>query len=378
MNQADRVTSEPPPDDRADVLRLALVPGIGPRLRQALLAQFGSPAAVLKAAPSQLREVPGIGPKLSSEIARAADTIDAEEELDYCRQQGIEVLVEGDAGYPPPLRNLPDPPGVLFLRGPWLPRDQLAVAIVGSRHATRYGLDQAERLAASLARAGMTIVSGLARGIDAAAHRGCLAAGGRTVAVLAGGLTEIYPPEHAELAQQVAAQGVLLSETPPRMQPQSGMFPQRNRLISGLSLGVLVVEAAQRSGALITVRHAVEQNRDVFAVPGRIDNRMARGCHQLIRDGATLVESADDLLQQLGHLVEAAQWDDGRQIQHPAELSLTEVERRVLDQVGADATPLERVIEQVGLPTSQVLAAVSALEVRRLIRRSAGGQVCRV
>ncbi len=252
----------------AAALRLSLTPGVGPRLRKALLGHFETPEAVLAAAPSELRRVPGIGAKLSQAIARANETVDVHAELDLCRQHGIELLVDVHAPYPRPLREIDDPPGLLFMKGSLLPQDEMAVAIVGSRHATQYGLAQAERLAGSLARAGLTIVSGLARGIDAAAHRGALAAGGRTIAVLGSGVLNIYPPEHQGLAEQVAARGAVLSESAPRAEPLAGVFPQRNRIISGMSLGVIVVEAALASGALITARHAMEQNREVFAVPG--------------------------------------------------------------------------------------------------------------
>lgn len=377
MTSFDPALERAPSPELEAALRLSLVRGIGPRLRQVLLARFGSAEGVFRAAPSELREVPGIGPKLGTELA-GAGAIDVAGELEVCRRDGIRLLVEGGAEYPRPLATLPDPPGVLFVRGTILPADALAVAIVGSRHATRYGLEQAERLAGSLARAGLTIVSGLARGIDAAAHRGALSAGGRTIAVLGGGLAEIYPPEHAGLADEVAARGALVSEQPPRMEPFSGMFPQRNRLISGLSLGVVVVEAALRSGALITARHAAEQGREVFALPGRVDNRLARGCHQLLREGATLLESADDVLAGLGHLVEATKLPDGRSVHHPAELSLTDVERQVLDRVPVDGVGIDRLIEEVGLPAHQVLAAASALEIRRLIRRLSGQQLVRL
>ena len=183
--------------------------------------------------------------------------------------------------YPRLLNEIDDPPGILFSLGDIQSSDALAMAIVGTRHATHYGLRQAERLATGLARSGLTIVSGLARGIDAAAHRGALSAGGRTLAVLGSGILNLYPPEHAELAGQIARQGALISEAPPRRAPFSGAFPQRNRLISGLSLGVIVVEAAERSGALISARHGMEQNREVFAIPGRIDSRASAGCHAL-------------------------------------------------------------------------------------------------
>jgi DNA processing protein len=244
-------------DHIAAAMRLSLVPGVGPRLRKALIEQFETPQAVLAAAPSELRRVPGIGPKLCQAIARANETIDVATEQALCREQAIEILVEGEPPYPRPLREIEDPPGLLFMKGKLLPQDEMAVAIVGSRHATQYGLAQAERLAGSLARAGRTIISGLARGIDGAAHRGALAAGGRTIAVLGSGVLNIYPPEHKALAEEVAARGALLSESPPRAEPLAGMFPQRNRIISGMSLGVIVVEAALASGALITARHAM-------------------------------------------------------------------------------------------------------------------------
>ena len=253
----------------------------------------------------------------------------------------------------------------------------MAVAIVGTRHATRYGLAQAERLAASLARTGFTVVSGLARGIDAAAHRGAIAAGGRTIAVLASGLLEIYPPEHDKLADEVAANGYLLSESPPRMMPLSGAFPQRNRIISGLTLGTIVVEAADRSGALITARHAYEQGREVFAVPGPIDSRMSRGCHALIKDGAKLVESIDDVLAELGPLAENIQRDDGTRSHAPGRAVLNEIEQQVLAAIETSPTSIDAVAITCGLPIHRVLSTISVLEMRRLVRRVSGTQVVR-
>lgn len=359
-------------------LRLSLVPGVGPRLRKALLEHFSSPQAVLAAPPSELRRISGIGSKLSQVIARANETIDAQQEIEHCRRHGIEIVLETHAPYPRPLREIHDPPGLLFLKGQLLPQDEMAVAIVGSRHATQYGLAQAERLAGSLARAGLTIVSGLARGIDGAAHRGAIQAGGRTIAVLGSGLSNIYPPEHKGLAEEVIAHGALVSECPPRATPVAGVFPQRNRIISGLSLGVIVVEAALSSGALITARHAMEQGREVFAVPGRIDSRMSRGCHRLIRDGAKLVETADDVLEELSPLVAPTAKADGQTIHHPAELLLNEVEQQVLAAIQPHATSVDEVVVASGLATPQVLATLSVLEMRRLIRRLGGNSVLRL
>lgn len=366
-----------PANDVVDSLRLWLVPGIGPRLFQSLIERFGSARAVLQAAPSELGEVPGIGAKLTRAICQAPSEADVAAELDRCRQQEVEVVSRTSDGYPALLREIHDPPAILFQRGQWEPRDALAIAIVGSRHATHYGLDQAKRLAASLARAGLTIVSGLARGIDGAAHRAALEAGGRTIAVLGSGLGCIYPPEHASLADEVAAQGVLLTESPLAAQPMSGAFPQRNRLISGLSLGVIVVEASTHSGALITARHAGEQGREVFAVPGPVDSRMSRGCHRLLRDGAKLVETADDVLEELGPLAVAAPQAGGEPIRHPAELLLNELERQVLDAVSTQPTSIDAVVSTSGLPAAQVLSTLSVLEMRRLVRRLGGSRVAR-
>ena len=376
MCESDRTAAELP-EDLVDTLRLAMISGVGPRIRQALLERFGSARAVLAAAPDELREVQGVGPKLAQNIADD-DKIDVEQEIAVCREHGIRILTQSGDEYPRVLREIHDPPGVLFVKGCLAAEDALAIGIVGTRHGTQYGLRQAERLAGSLARAGLTVVSGLARGIDAAAHRGALAAGGRTLAVLASGVLNIYPPEHDKLAAEVIAQGALLSESPAYAQPMSGAFPQRNRLISGLSLGVIVVEAPERSGALITARHAMEQGREVFAVPGPVDGRAARGCHRLIRDGAKLVETADDVLEELGPLVEAAPRDDGPPIHHPAELQLNELEQKVLSAVGSDPTSIDQIVAQSGLPVSRVLSTISVLEMRRLVRRLSGTTVVRI
>jgi DNA processing protein len=361
-----------------DAVRLSLVSGVGPILRKALIDRFGSATAALDAAMSDLRGVQGIGPKLAQAVAAARNEIDPEREIAICREKGVSIVTENDATYPRALSEIPDPPGILFVRGEIRPQDAIAVAIVGSRHATSYGKSIAEQLASSLARAGVTIVSGLARGIDAAAHRGALEAGGRTIGVLGSGVLNIYPPEHAELALDVIKSGAIVSETPPQSPPLAGAFPQRNRIITGMSLGVIVVEASDRSGALISARHAMEQNREVFAVPGRVDSRMSRGCHRLLRDGAKLVETADDVLEELGPLVSPALSADGQQVHHPAELMLNELEQQVLAAIGSDPTQVDQVVTSSGLPVSQVLSTLSVLEMRRLVRRISGNLVRRI
>ena len=359
-------------------LLLSMVPGVGPRIRQTLLARFHTPEGILAAPMDQLREVPGVGPKLARAITFAERDIDVDAQLDLCRENDVQIIPDYHDAYPPTLTEIDDPPGLLFVRGTLSPTDRLAVAIVGTRHATHYGLRQAERLAAGLARAGITVVSGLARGIDAAAHRGALAAGGRTLAVLGSGVLNIYPPEHDTLAEEVLQSGALLSESPPQAAPRTGSFPQRNRIISGLSIGSVIVEAGDRSGALITARLATEQNREVFAVPGRVDDRSARGCHRLLRDGAALVESVDDILEQLGPLAHPAPKEDGTQVRHPAELQLNDLEQKILNAIGTDPTSVDQLVTTTGLAVPRILSTLSVLEMRRLIRRLTGTTVARI
>jgi DNA processing protein len=378
MSDSERLDQPKPREELIHTLRLSLISGIGPRTRRALLDRFGSSEAALNAAPSQLRSVEGVGPKLVEKIVAARQQNDAEEQIARCRDQGVTILADYETGYPALLGQIHDPPAVLFLRGQIRPQDQAAIAIVGTRHATHYGIRQAERLAASLAQAGLTVVSGLARGIDAAAHRGALAGGGRTLAVLGSGVLNVYPPEHEALAAAVVGQGALISEAPPLAAPHSGVFPQRNRIISGLSLGVIVVEADHRSGALITARQANEQGREVFAVPGRVDDRTSHGCHRLIRDGAKLVESADDVLEELGPMFQPAVRGDGRELRAPAELLLNELEQQVLDAVESQATSIDTILVSTGLSVSQVLSTISVLEMRHLIRRLSGSTVMRI
>ncbi len=368
---------QPSDDYLEDWLRLCLVSGVGPRILTALITYFQTPQAVLAADVSQLQQVEGVGYRLAQSIAVAKQEIDLSPELAACQSTGIQMVSRAATGYPRLLLEIPDPPGVLFLQGDLQAADSLAIAVVGSRNATRYGVTQAERIAAGLARAGVTVVAGLARGIDAVAHRAALAAGGRTLAVMGGGLLKIYPPEHADLARQISEQGCLISEMPPRYVATRHAFPRRNRIISGLTLGTLIVEAAERSGALITARQAMEQNRDVFAVPGPVDNRNSRGCHALLRDGAILVESVEDILDALGPLVETNQQEDGREIRHPAELQLNATETSVLQAIGTDPTLVDQVVQQTELPTHRVLSTLSVLEVRQLIVRLPGGTVTR-
>ncbi|MCS7237634.1 MAG: DNA-processing protein DprA [Thermoguttaceae bacterium] len=404
-------------ESRIAYLRLALVEGVGPRTIQFLLARFGTPEAVLRASPTALQRVPRIGPVLAERITQAPSETEVRELLALCRQENIAILFPDSPDYPELLRQLPDPPTVLFVKGELLPQDYFAVAIVGTRHATPYGLRQAERLAAGLAAVGFTIVSGLARGIDAAAHRGALLAGGRTLAVLGSGILNVYPPEHKDLAHQIVSQGALLSECRPFDPPVGNRFPKRNRIISGLSWGTIVVEAGAKSGALITAQHALNQGREVFAVPGRADDRTAQGCNRLLRDGATMVTCPEDVIEVLRPMIASgrdhfpakrgkyptvAGANVGFPVSEPGAggtceassvlagsarpssgvpaglgANLSEKELAVLRAVGEDPTSIDWIVASTGLPTAEVLATISLLEMRQLLRRLGGNWVCR-
>ncbi len=373
-----------------DALRLSLVRGIGPRLQQELLQRFGSPGAVLAAPPDMLRAVPGIGPKVAAALFAARGDDAAENALARCRQRRVDLLTVDADCYPRMLKETTDPPAVLYCQGRLEPCDALSVAIVGSRSCSHYGRQQAEKLAGGLARAGMTIISGLARGIDGSAHRGALQAGGRTIAVLATGIDEIYPPEHTDLARDVVTQGALVSESPLGQKPLAGLFPQRNRIISGLSLGVIVIEASRKSGALHTARHAIDQNREVFALPGPVDSRGHQGCHDLIRDGAKLITGVDDVLDELGPLSEpvpisqpAAAADateslvEREEIHSPRELTLSDQERHVLNLIPREPVHIDAILREADLEHSRILSTLTVLEMKRMVRRFPGGNYCR-
>jgi DNA processing protein len=367
--------------DRLAMVRLAQVEGLGPVKLRRLIDAFGSAEGVLAASRADLEAVDGIGPRLARAVLDPEAEERAKRRLALLAGAGVRVLFPDDDEFPPGLREIYDGPVFLTVRGALLPRDRAAVAIVGSRRCTRYGIDQAERFAYALAARGVTIVSGLARGIDAAAHRGALQAGGRTIAVLASGLGNIYPPEHEELAAEVARSGALLSEAPLDGPPLAGLFPLRNRLISGISLGVLVVEAAARSGALSTAHHAVEQNRDVFAIPGRLGDPASEGTNRLIQKGAMLVVRPEDVLEALGpfempQTLPPSDVPSTPDDAPPADLN--EVERKLWAAVGRDEVPLDMLIDRTGLSPSEASATLFMLELRRRVERLPGNAYRRV
>ena len=362
-----------------DLLALTLVPGLGPRLTAALFERFGSATAACQATEYELSQITHIGTKLARAFADALQTNDVEAEIERIQTHGVNLVALNSPGYPHLLSTIPDPPHLLYVRGEIVPGDAAAIAIVGSRQCTPYGKRVTERLAADMARAGFTIVSGLARGIDGAAHRGALDAGGRTIAVLAGGLSSIYPPEHEELARDVEARGALVAETPMGMQPQRGMFHARNRLISGLARAVVIVEANERSGALITARHAAEQGREVFAIPANVDSSTSAGALRLLRQGARLIRNADDLLEDL------------RGIAVPTPLSSETVAAPSMPTVSVKPAGLEpipasiwdfldepkhvdEITRAVNLPIAELSRLLTTMELKKLIRRLPGNQ----
>jgi DNA processing protein len=366
------------PRSLVDCLLLSQLPGVGPLVLTRLLDAFGSAARVLSAPEDALRNVQGVGPKLVRTIRHASDHVDYLAMIQWCESNHAKILTIDSPDYPTRLLDLPDAPPVLFVQGDLLPSDELSVAIVGTRHATTYGRQQAEKIAYGLARAGVTVVSGMARGIDTAAHQGALDAGGRTIAVFGCGLGHIYPPENAALAQAIANSGAILSEYAPNASPRGGMFPQRNRIISGLSHATLVIEAPERSGSLITARTASEQGRDVLALPGNVNSRASQGTNLLIRDGAKLIRNVDDILECLGPLAGSVPTADGREVRRPAEMLLNDQERLVLDSIECTPTAIDQVVANCHLATHHVLATISVLEMRKLIRRLSNQYVSRV
>ncbi len=358
------------PEER-DLLAMRLVSGLGPRLTAALFDRFGTAAGIRAASRDELLEVPHVGAKVAGQLCAAWQNADIDAECDLIEQHAVTLLRLGTPGYPPPLSVIVTAPPLLYVKGTLESRDEQAVAIVGSRACTSYGKRVAERLGHDLARAGWTVVSGLARGIDGAAHRGALQAGGRTVAVLACGLGRVYPPEHKELAAAVAAAGALISEAPMGMAPLAELFPQRNRIISGLSRAVVIVEAAEKSGASITARLAAEQGRECFAVPGPVDSPASAGSLHLLREGAKLVRNADDILEDLQALpalgLEAAS--------PPAPAgpppNLDETERRIWDALDERRT-VDELSRQMRLSLGELSRHLMTLELKKAIRRLPG------
>ena len=370
------------PNDVRDMLALSLVPGLGPRLTVALLERFGSAGAVLRASSDQLQSVPHIGTKIAAALHESMQHVDVDGELARVEKHRVRLILRGTSEYPSSLAEIHDPPQVLYVRGALTEGDGKAIAIVGSRQCTSYGKRIAERLATGLSQAGFTIVSGLARGIDGAAHSAALKAGGRTLAVLAGGLSSIYPPEHGELAQEIERAGALITEASMEQQPLPTSFPPRNRIISGLSRGVVLIEAAERSGALITARHAGEQGRLVMAVPGPVDQLASGGTNSLIRQGATLVRNVDDVLEEVeglfggsGRANQARSTEDEQVVQSSdPPPGLDGNQQAIWQFLAGSARHTDEMVQQLGLSVAQLSGILLGMELKRLLRRLPGNR----
>ncbi len=355
-------------DYRVPWLALAHAHGIGPVRADALLAAFpGDPEAALGAAAS------GTLNAFPPSVVRALRKFDwsaVEGALAWAAGEGRSLVVRGEPTYPPRLAQIPAAPLALFIEGDVSLLAASGIAVVGSRHAGTTARDDAHSFAGALAKAGLVVTSGLALGIDGAAHRGALQAQGKTVAVLATGLDRIYPGEHAGLAEAIRQQGALVSEMPLGTEPRAGHFPRRNRIISGLSLGVLVVEASLRSGSLLTANHALEQGREVFAIPGSIHNPRARGCHRLIRDGARLVEGVSDILQELQ--VTLARGPHGPRVMPDPTFDGDAEAAKVWSQLGYSPVDFDRIVTGSGLTAARVSSILLHMELEGLVHAEAG------
>jgi DNA processing protein len=365
-----------PLNARQAYIALNMMQGVGPVRVRTLVAALGSPEAIFAAERPALLAIQGVGADTVSKILEQRDRLDPAAEDDRAAAAGARLVTPLDAEYPPRLAQIYDPPLALYVQGAWQVRDGHGVALVGSRRTSHYGMETAERLAFQLAQSGVTVVSGLARGIDTAAHRGALKGRGRTVAVLGGGLDHLFPPENAGLAAEIAGQGAVVTEYPFGRQPDKTTFPVRNRIVSGLSVGVVVVEADVTSGAMITANQAMEQGRTVFAVPGRIDAFGARGPHKLIKSGARLVESVEDILQELEQLlpkappVPAAPGPGAHGPRFTAEESVLLAAIEPENEVDVDT-----LIRRSGLKAADVSALLLGLEMKRAVRMLAGQRV---
>lgn len=355
--------------ERILTIGLNTLPGLRAATAAAAFERFGTAAAILAAPAEALTSVRGIGPALAAAI-RSLDAVRAgEAEERRARERGASILTLDDAAYPARLRTIPDPPRALYVHGALAPGDDDGIAVVGARAATAYGRTVAGRLARELAAAGLAVVSGLARGIDGCAHRGALAGGGRTLAILGAGLDRLYPREHARLGDEIASRGALLSEFPFDAEPEAWHFPLRNRVISGLARGVVVVEAAERSGALVTADMALEQGRDVFAVPGPVTSPLSAGPNRLIRQGAGLVGCAADILEAFADLAGRAAATTAGGTERTA---LDERERELLAVIGAAPRPIDDIIREFSGPASATAALLTALELRGLVQQLPG------
>ncbi|MCB1225439.1 MAG: DNA-processing protein DprA [Verrucomicrobiales bacterium] len=361
--------------EREAYLALNLIPQVGPVRLRRMLDYFGGPQAVLAAKPTQLAQVKGIDQTLAEHIAAWQDHIDLTGELAKIRDLGLTLLMPEDELYPPLLRQEPTAPFLLYVWGQLQKRDHQAIGVVGSRQATAYGMNAAKKFSFQIAYAGYTVISGLARGIDTAAHESALAAKGRTIAVIGSGIGKLYPPENQALAARIAENGAVISEYPVDRLADKQTFPYRNRIVAGWSHGLLVVEAPGRSGSLITAQQALEMGRTIYAVPGNFDRPTSTGCNRLIQQGAKLVLDGGDILDDLGALFPAE-----NRVSEPAPTAaataslenLSLDERILFDAIGTEETHVDEIITRSGLTPATVSSSLMRLEMKRLVRQLPG------
>ncbi len=356
-------------------IALNMISGMGPVRARSLAEALGSVEAILDASESALLQAAGVGRDLASAIVAERARVNPRREIERAQRLGISIVTPSDEDYPAPLKNLYDPPLALYVRGRWLPRDRQAVAVVGTRRPTYYGSGVADRFSYQLARVDFTVISGLARGIDTVAHRGALKGGGRTIAVIGSALDRLYPPENAELADAVAESGAVISEYPLGREPDRTTFPYRNRVVSGLSMGVLVVEAGATSGALNTAQQALEQGRAVFAVPGRIDTPAAKGCHRLLKQGAKLAEDIEDILSEFEYLIPQQERAKAKALDPLPRVALDGREQAVVRALWEDAQDMDTLVRQTGLTVGDLSALLIRLEMKRIVRMLPGRRV---
>ena len=354
-------------DSREALVALNLLPDIGPVRVRNLLSRFGSAQAVLAATQADLSQVDKVGFKAANNIIRWRELIDLDGELRRIDQFGANIVTTDDSDYPALLRQIYDPPLVLYVRGTLRPEDAYAIAMVGTRQSTLYGRQTAERLARQLAASGVTVVSGGARGIDSASHEGALQSGGRTIAVLGTGLDIVYPAENVKLYQRIAEQGAVITQFPFGRKGDKQSFPIRNRIVAGMTQGTAVVEANRASGALITANFAAEYGRTVYAVPGRVDSPRSAGCHDLIKDGAQLCESAEDVLAEFAHL-QAIEPEES-ELPMP---TLSHPEQQIFNVLTLEEMQQDEIIRRSELSAAQVSVALLQLEMKKLIEQHPG------
>jgi len=352
-------------------IALNMLPTVGPVRLRKLLEVFQEPQQILAAKRADLRKVEGIGNEVADQISNWESTIDLPAELQRVHDFGVTVITQQSSSYPQSLREIHAPPIVLYVWGELLDRDHHAIGVIGARRTTHYGAESAKKLAYQLAYAGLTVISGLARGIDTAAHQGALAAKGRTIAVIGSGVAKLYPPENAALAEKIRnGSGAVVSEFSMDIEPDRQTFPMRNRIISGWSHGILVVEAGLNSGALITAAQALEQGRAVYAVPGHINAPSAMGSNRLIQQGAKLVMDASDILDDLEILLPEAK-PSPETAARPLP-SLSDEERRVFGAIDATETSIDDIAARSELPSAVVSSTLLQLELKRLVKQLPG------